>query len=104
MDLAEVQSRLDYVNAMIALHGGHVELAGVSGGTVRVRFQGLCAGCMLRPTTLNALVRPALCDVPGVERVEGVGFRMSDEAEDRAAVLRDDRDSFGARYGRLGRG
>lgn len=104
MDLAEVQNRLDYVNQMIALHGGHVELAGICGGTIRLRFGGLCTGCMLRSTTLNALVRPALSDLPGVDRVEGVGFRQSDEAEERAAVLRDDKASFGARYDRLGRG
>jgi Fe-S cluster biogenesis protein NfuA len=104
MDMDQIQNRLDYVNRMVALHGGHVELASVSGGTVKVRFQGLCAGCMLRPTTLNALVRPALCDVPGVETVEGVGFRLSDEAEARSAVLRDDKTSLGAQYGRLVRG
>lgn len=103
MDLTELHKRLDYVNSMVALHGGRVALAEASEGVVKVSFHGLCAGCMLRPTTLNALVRPALLGVPGVERVEGVGFRMSDEAEMRTTRLREDRNSIASRYKQLSR-
>jgi Fe-S cluster biogenesis protein NfuA len=90
MDLDALQERIDYINAMVVLHQGRVELVSAEGGVVRVKFAGLCNGCMLRPVTLNALVRPAICSLQGVDRVEAVGVRISAEAEETMEALRSD--------------
>lgn len=84
VDVVEVEKRLDRMTRMVATHGGRVELDSVSAdGEVRVRFGGMCTGCLMKPLTLNSLLRPALLDVEGVRTVSAVGVRMSEAAERR---------------------
>jgi Fe-S cluster biogenesis protein NfuA len=61
-DLAErVRRVLDTeINPAIAAHRGHVALAGVDQGWVRVRLEGGCQGCSLAEVTLRQGVEPVL--------------------------------------------
>lgn len=80
-DRAALDERLADLRALMATHGGGVELAGVGGdGSVRLRFTGLCAGCRLRPLTFASTIEPALTGVSGVRHVEADGARISEEA------------------------
>lgn len=71
---------------MLGAHAGGIELLGVEGTTVRLRFTGMCTGCHLRPVTTASTIRPALLELPGVEAVEIEGSRISAEAEARLAA------------------
>ncbi|NLG64938.1 MAG: NifU family protein, partial [Actinobacteria bacterium] len=52
-----------------------IELVDVVDGVVKVRLQGACAGCAFSQMTLTNGVERHLKDrVPGVERVENIGF------------------------------
>ena len=56
-----------------AIH--EVEEADGQDGVVQVRLQGACAGCPMSQMTLtNGVERHLKNVVPGVERVENVGF------------------------------
>ena len=61
------------VNPVIAAHRGHVALAGVDQGWVRVRLEGGCQGCSLAEVTLRQgiepLLRARLSDMTGLEDV-----------------------------------
>ncbi len=61
------------VNPVIAAHRGHVGLAGVDQGWVRVRLEGGCQGCSLAEVTLRQgiepLLRARLSDMTGLEDV-----------------------------------
>ncbi len=48
------------VNPVIAAHGGHVVLAEVEQGWVRIRFEGGCQGCSLAEVTLRQGIEPLL--------------------------------------------
>jgi Fe-S cluster biogenesis protein NfuA len=91
---AAVLRRLDELRPVLGAHAGGIELVEVDGGTVRLRFTGMCTGCHLRPVTTASTVRPALLELDGVEAVEIEGSRISAEAEARlAAALRAGRDA-----------
>lgn len=98
LDFDEVRAQLAVVSHFLLAHGGAIELDSVEdGGVVRVRFEGLCASCALRPITLEALVRPSLLALDGVEAVEVSGLRISDEAGARlAAVAAAEREASGS--------
>jgi Fe-S cluster biogenesis protein NfuA len=83
---AAVLARLDELRPMLDAHAGGVELVGVEGGVVRVRYTGMCTGCPLRPLTTVSTLRPALLELDGVESVEVEGSRISAEAEARLAA------------------
>ena len=79
-----VAGRLELVERVLALHAGGVQLVEVSGdGLVRLRFTGMCAGCMLKPLTMAAVVAPALSDIAGVTGVDAAGTRVSGQAHAR---------------------
>ena len=68
-DLAEAARRvLDAeINPAIAAHRGHVSLAGVEDGWVRVRLEGGCQGCSLAEVTLRQGIEPLLrARLPGM--------------------------------------
>jgi Fe-S cluster biogenesis protein NfuA len=91
---AAVLRRLEELRPVLGAHAGGIELVEVDGGTVRLRFTGMCTGCHLRPVTTASTVRPALLELDGVEAVEIEGSRISAEAEARlAAALRAGRDA-----------
>ena len=48
------------INPTIAAHRGHVALAGVEDGWVRVRLEGGCQGCSLAEVTLRQGIEPLL--------------------------------------------
>jgi Fe-S cluster biogenesis protein NfuA len=83
---AAVRARLDELRPVLDAHAGGVELVGVEGGVVRVRYTGMCTGCPLRPLTTVSTLRPALLELDGVESVEVEGSRISAEAEARLAA------------------
>ncbi|WP_219415764.1 NifU family protein [Pseudonocardia nigra] len=62
---------LDAVRPYVEGHGGTVELMDVSGGVVRLRLAGACAGCTASAQTLQRGVHEALQDgFPGFLRME----------------------------------
>lgn len=82
----QVEHRVAQLDRLIKAHAGGLVLEHVSEqGVVRVRFTGMCAGCENRAVTMIGSVRPALMDVDGVQRVDVVGVRISEEAEERIA-------------------
>ena len=48
------------VNPAIAAHRGHVTVASVTGGWIRVRLEGGCQGCSLAEVTLRQGIEPLL--------------------------------------------
>jgi Fe-S cluster biogenesis protein NfuA len=55
------------INPVIAAHRGHVALAGVDEGWVRIRFEGGCQGCSLAEVTLRQGIEPLLrARLPGM--------------------------------------
>jgi Fe-S cluster biogenesis protein NfuA len=55
------------INPVIAAHRGHVALAGVDQGWVRIRFEGGCQGCSLAEVTLRQGIEPLLrARLPGM--------------------------------------
>jgi Fe-S cluster biogenesis protein NfuA len=48
------------INPVIAAHRGHVALAGVDRGWVRIRLEGGCQGCSLAEVTLRQGIEPLL--------------------------------------------
>ena len=55
------------INPVIAAHRGHVALAGVEPGWVRIRFEGGCQGCSLAEVTLRQGIEPLLrARLPGM--------------------------------------
>jgi Fe-S cluster biogenesis protein NfuA len=84
VDRDALRARIDQVSAAIGAHAGAIELLEVSAaGVVRVRFTGMCTGCLFRPLTMMGTVEPALLEVPGVTAVEAAGTRISAEAAAR---------------------
>jgi Fe-S cluster biogenesis protein NfuA len=84
VDREALLARIDQVSAAIGAHAGAIELLELSEtGSVRVRFTGMCTGCLFRPLTMMGTVEPALLEVPGVTAVEAAGTRISAEATTR---------------------
>jgi Fe-S cluster biogenesis protein NfuA len=83
---AEIIECMERLRPVLAAHAGGIELVEVDGGTVRLRFTGMCTGCHLRPLTTASTIRPALLGLAGVEAVEIEGSRISAEAEARLAA------------------
>jgi Fe-S cluster biogenesis protein NfuA len=48
------------INPVVAAHRGHVALAGVDQGWVRIRLEGGCQGCSLAEVTLRQGIEPLL--------------------------------------------
>jgi Fe-S cluster biogenesis protein NfuA len=73
-----VERKLDArVRPLLQTHGGEVTLVSVDDGHVRVRFEGACVGCPLRPVSLSLTVERELGAVAGVESVSAAGVRVS---------------------------
>ena len=81
-----IEQRLGELAPLLDAHAGGVEILDVTaGGSVELRFTGMCTGCPYRPLTMAATLRPALLRVPGVTHVVAEGSRISAEAEERLA-------------------
>jgi Fe-S cluster biogenesis protein NfuA len=85
--VGDVLERIERLRPVLDAHAGGIELVEVDGGTVRLRFTGMCTGCHLRPLTTASTIRPALLELAGVEAVEIEGSRISAEAEARLAAV-----------------
>ncbi len=74
--LEQVEKALGDVRPALQADGGDIELVSVTDdGIVQVRRQGACAGCPMSQLTLTQGVERHLKTVvPGVERVENLGF------------------------------
>ena len=84
MDRELLARRIESLNTLIRSHAGGLELVDVRvDGTVVVRYTGMCTACEYRPMTTAGTVGPALLAIPGIERVEVRGGRVSEEAESR---------------------
>jgi Fe-S cluster biogenesis protein NfuA len=71
------------VRPLLQIHGGEVTLESVDDGHVRVRFEGACVGCPLRPVTLSLTIERELSRVAGVASVSATGVRTSPHAAAR---------------------
>ena len=79
-----VEGKLDArVRPLLQIHGGEVTLESVDDGHVRVRFEGACVGCPLRPVTLSLTIERELSGVAGVASVCATGVRISPHAAAR---------------------
>jgi Fe-S cluster biogenesis protein NfuA len=89
MSSPDLMEALDQVNRRLAAHAGGVRLEGVSNaGVLRLRFTGMCAGCLIKPLTMSTVVEPALERVEGVTGIEMPGARVSPAAAARLARVR----------------
>ena len=87
---SRIAERLVPVERMLASHAGGIRLLDVTAdGTARLRFSGMCVGCMLRPVTMAMVVAPALLEIPGVTGLDVAGTRVSIHAQARLAAIRD---------------
>jgi Fe-S cluster biogenesis protein NfuA len=88
MDEQGVRRRVVEISRVLGAHAGGIELDGCEeSGRVRVRFTGMCTGCLFRPVTLATTIRPALLEVDGVREVEAAGVRVSEHAQRRLAQV-----------------
>jgi Fe-S cluster biogenesis protein NfuA len=86
VDRDRLNARVRQVRALMNAHAGGVELVDVTAtGVVRLRFTGMCTGCIFRPLTMAGTIAPALMELPGVTGVQADGARISEEAAARMA-------------------
>ena len=80
----EVDDRIAMINHLLAQHAGGIELSEIdSQGRVTVKFVGMCIGCLYRPITMSATIRPALMEIDGVTDVVAIGSRIDEDARQR---------------------
>jgi len=66
----KVEEVLNKIRPQLEADGGNVELVEVSGGTVKVRLTGACAGCPLSTMTLKMGIEKILKqEIPEVKEV-----------------------------------
>jgi Fe-S cluster biogenesis protein NfuA len=67
----KVQEALNKIRPMLQADGGDVELVDVQDGVVKVRLQGMCAGCPMSQMTLkNGIEKILKKEIPEVKSVE----------------------------------
>lgn len=73
IDLAVLESTLEYIRPALQADGGDLVLLGVEGGTVNLQMVGACGGCPLSTMTLKAGIERILTErVPGVDEVNAI--------------------------------
>lgn len=71
--LREVRRVIELIRPAIQGDGGDVEVVGVQGGTVSVRFHGECVDCPSRSMTLTHGILASLkANVPGITQIQVV--------------------------------
>ena len=71
---SRIEGALDDVRALLAMHGGNVELVAVENGVVDVRLTGACHGCPLAAMTMRMGVERMVRErVPEVRAVRAMG-------------------------------
>jgi Fe-S cluster biogenesis protein NfuA len=67
----KVQKALNKIRPMLQADGGDVELVDVQDGVVKVRLQGMCAGCPMSQMTLkNGIEKILKKEIPEIKSVE----------------------------------
>ncbi len=86
----EIEAALDqYVRPTLRSPGGELEVADVSGGVVRFRFKGRCAGCPAADLTTEELIQSVLVErVPGVTQAVLIQDVSDELLEQARAVIR----------------
>jgi Fe-S cluster biogenesis protein NfuA len=80
---ARIAEHVEMLSDFLGQHAGGLTLESISeAGHVTVRYTGMCTGCLYRPVTMGATIRPFLMEVEGVTSVEAVGSRMNDRANE----------------------
>jgi Fe-S cluster biogenesis protein NfuA len=80
---ARIADHVDMLSDFLGQHAGGLTLENISpDGHVTVRYTGMCTGCLYRPVTMGATIRPFLLEVEGVTGVEAIGSRMNDRANE----------------------
>ncbi len=71
---SKINEALGQVRQYLQVDGGDIELLGYeeSTGTVKVRLQGHCAGCMHAQATLRNLVEKSLKEMIGEDKIKRV--------------------------------
>lgn len=83
---ARIAEHVEMLSDFLGQHAGGLTLDGITeDGHVTVRYTGMCTGCLYRPVTMGATIRPFLLEVEGVTGVEAIGSRMNDRANDMLA-------------------
>lgn len=73
IDMALLESTLEYMRPALQADGGDLILLGTNGGKVTLQLVGACGGCPLSTMTLTAGIERILLDrVPGVTEVESL--------------------------------
>jgi Fe-S cluster biogenesis protein NfuA len=73
LDEAKVKEVLDKVRPYLVRDGGNVEFVEITGGTVKVKLVGSCAGCPMSKMTLkNGIEKILKQEVPEVKEVVAV--------------------------------
>jgi Fe-S cluster biogenesis protein NfuA len=68
---AKIEAALQSIRPMLQADGGDVELVDVTGGVVKVRLKGACAGCPMSQMTLrNGIERMLKAEFPEITSVE----------------------------------
>lgn len=81
---ALVRERVAMLSDFLGQHAGGLTLESIDeDGKVTVRYTGMCTGCLYRPVTMGATIRPFLMEIEGVTSVEAVGSRLNDKAHAR---------------------
>lgn len=88
---ARVQRALETVAPQLALHGGSVELVGISErGEVRLKLEGNCHGCPSSRVTLKYSIEEAIyATAPDVSAIEVAGVADLAGATNSAATIRE---------------
>lgn len=82
---SSVDAAVADLNVALRTHGGGVEQVGSATDRVlRLRMTGLCTGCLYKPLTTAATIRPFIQERLGLDVVID-GARISAEAEARVA-------------------
>lgn len=79
-----IVDRVNMINNLLAQHAGGIELADIDDeGRIKLKFTGMCTGCLYRPITMSATIRPALMEIDGVSEVEAPGSRIDEDARQK---------------------
>jgi Fe-S cluster biogenesis protein NfuA len=78
---ARIAEHVEMLSEFLGQHAGGLTLEDIDpDGHVTVRYTGMCTGCLYRPVTMGATIRPFLLEVEGVTSVDAVGSRMNAKA------------------------
>ena len=75
----------DEIRPLLRIHGGDIELIGVTNGDLELEFIGACRACALKSVTYAIGIRERLLHLRGVRSVSVAGINLSEAAIERVA-------------------